>query len=225
MTGKTVSYAANGNLASGYLSESQAGTGIGVIVIQEWWGLVDHIKDICDRLAVEGFTALAPDLYHGQTTKSPDEAGKMLMALNISETEKNLRGAVDYLASLPSVSSQKVGAIGFCMGGQLALYAATINSKVGATVNFYGIHPNVKPDYSQLAGPVLGIFGANDKTTPPEVVNKLVADVQVAGKSIEAHTYPDMPHAFFNDTRPTVYNEAAARDAWHKTLAFLRSNL
>ena len=133
---------ANGT-TSGYLAKPQQGSGPGVVVIQEWWGLVDHIKDVCDRFAAEGFVALAPDLYHGKTTKSPDEAGKFMMALRIDEAERDLSAAIDYLITEDSTASEKVGVVGFCMGGALSLYAATKNDNVGACVVFYGIHPYV----------------------------------------------------------------------------------
>ena len=156
MTGSMVTFPANGTPTSGYLATPKSGAGPGVLVIQEWWGLVPHIKHVCDRFAAEGFVALAPDMFHGQTASEPDGAGKLFMALNIARAEKDLRGAVAYL--LGRSATKRVGAVGFCMGGQLALFAATLNPAVGACVNFYGIHPNVKPDYAKLAGPVLGLY-------------------------------------------------------------------
>ncbi len=141
-----VEFAANGGKTTGYLTKPESGEGPGVIVLQEWWGLVGHIKNVADRFAAAGYVALAPDLYHGEVTKSPDEAGKLMMALNIEQTEKDLSGAVDYLAG--NARGNKIGIVGFCMGGQLALFAACKNARIGACVDFYGIHPNVKPDYS-----------------------------------------------------------------------------
>jgi carboxymethylenebutenolidase len=220
-----ITFPSNGGSASGYLAVPQLGKGPGVVVIQEWWGLVDHIKDVCNRFAAAGFTALAPDLYDGQATKSPDEAGKMMMALNISEAEKKLRGAVEHLMRLENVSSPRAGVVGFCMGGQLALYAATIDRNVAATVDFYGIHPHVKPDFSKLSGPVLGIFAENDKSVPQEAIVQLQQGIRAAGKTCDIYVYPNVDHAFFNDTRPTVYSEIAASDAWDRTLRFLREHL
>ena len=117
----------HGGNTGGYLATPKQGSGPGVIVIQEWWGLVDHIKDVCDRFAGEGFVALAPDLYHGKPTKSPDEAGKLMMALRIDEAERDLSAAVEYLATQDSTTSNKIGVVGFCMGGALSLYTATKN--------------------------------------------------------------------------------------------------
>jgi carboxymethylenebutenolidase len=223
MAGKMVEFPANGTKTAAYLATPKAGKGPGVVVIQEWWGLVDHIKKVCDRFAAEGFSALGPDLYHGKTAKEPDEAGKLFMALNIGQAEKDLRGAVSDL--LPHSSTKKVGVVGFCMGGQLALFAATTNPAVGATVDFYGVHPNVKPDFAKLAGPVLGLFAEKDSFVTPQVARDLDAAIKKAGKSSEIHIYPGADHAFFNDERPDVYNKAAAEDAWRRTLAFFRQQL
>jgi carboxymethylenebutenolidase len=225
MSGNMITFPSNGSNAQGYLAVPPSGKGPGVIVIQEWWGLVDHIKDVCDRFAAEGFTVLAPDLYDGQVTKSPDEAGKMMMALNISEAEKKLRGAVDHLMRLENVDSVKVGVVGFCMGGQLALYTATVNRNVAAVVDFYGIHPHVKPDFTKLEGPVLGLFAEKDKSVPQEAIQRLQQDIKAAGKTCDIYVYPNVDHAFFNDTRPTVYSKTAAEDAWERTLKFFRENL
>jgi len=223
MAGQMVEFPSNGGTTSAYLATPAAGKGPGVLVIQEWWGLVGHIKKVCDRFAAEGFSALAPDMYHGQTASEPDEAGKLFMALNIGQAEKDLRGGATYL--LAQSSTQTLGAVGFCMGGQLALYAATLNPSVAACVNFYGIHPNVKPDYSKLSGPVLGLFAERDGFVTPQVAKDTDAAIKKAGKSSEIHIYPGADHAFFNDERADVYNRAAADDAWRRTLAFFRRHL
>jgi carboxymethylenebutenolidase len=223
MAGNIVEFPSNGQTTKGYLATPASGKGPGVIVIQEWWGLVGHIKKVCDRFAEAGFTALAPDMYHGKTTTEPDEAGKLLMALNIAQAEKDLRGAAKYVAGHSSTA--KLGAVGFCMGGQLALFAATLNPAVGACVNLYGIHPNVKPDYSKLSGPVLGLFAERDGFVGPEVARGVDAAIKKAGKQSEIHIYPGADHAFFNDERPDAYNKTAAEDAWKRTLEFFRKHL
>jgi carboxymethylenebutenolidase len=225
MNGQKITYPANGNIAQAYLSKPASGKGPGVIVLQEWWGLVDHIIDVCDRLAAEGFVAMAPDMYDGQKTTSPDEAGKLMMALNIAEAGKKLSGAADYLQSIGEVTSQTVGVIGFCMGGQLALYAATISEHISATVCFYGVHSAVKPDYTKLRGPVLGIFAENDNSAPPIVVKALAAEIRRCGGTSDMHIYPGTSHAFFNNARPAVYNPEAAQDAWGKTVRFFLKNV
>jgi carboxymethylenebutenolidase len=223
--GENVTFQSNGGQSTGYLAAPKAGKGPGVVVIQEWWGLVDHIRDVCDRFAADGFVAVAPDFYHGQIAKSPDEAGKMMMALRIDEAEKDLRGAINYLLGHSATMTSKVGTIGFCMGGALSLYAATKNDKVGACVVFYGGHPNVKPDLPNLKSPVLGIYGERDRSVSPAVVHELERKMKELGKSFEYHIYPAADHAFFNDTRPAVYNAEAAADAWTRTVEFLRKNL
>lgn len=225
MAGQMVEFASNGGKTSGYLAIPPEGKGPGVIVIQEWWGLVPHIKDVCDRFAAEGFVALAPDLYHGRSTTSPDEAGKLMMALQIDEAEKDLRGAINFLLNHEATIGEKVGTVGFCMGGALSLYTATKNPHVGACVVFYGGHPNVHPDLPGLQAPVLGIYAGRDGFVTPELVRELERQLKELGKSAEIHIYPDVDHGFFNDTRPTVYNEAAAKDAWQRVLKFFSEHL
>ena len=223
MPGKMVDFPSNGGTTQGYLATPASGKGPGVIVIQEWWGLVPHIKRVCDRFAAEGFSALAPDMYHGKTADEPDGAGKLFMALNIAQAEKDLRGAATYLAGQSSTA--KLGAVGFCMGGQLALFAGTLNPSVGAVVDFYGIHPNVKPDYSKLSGPVLGLFAEKDGFVTPQTARGVDAAIKKAGKSSEIHIYPDVDHAFFNDDNKGAYNKAAADDAWKRTITFFRQHV
>ena len=225
MAGEMVEFQSNGATTRGYLSIPEKGSGPGVVVIQEWWGLVDHIKDVCDRFSREGYVALAPDLYHGETTKSPDEAGKLMMALRIDEAEKDLRGAISYLLNHTATTGGRVGTIGFCMGGALSLYAASKNPQVGACVVFYGIHPNIKPDLENLQAPVLGIYAERDQFVPPEAVHELESKLKELGKGAEMHIYPDTDHAFFNDQRPDVYNARAAQDAWQRVLQFFAKHL
>ena len=223
MPGKMVDFPSNGGTTQGYLATPASGKGPGVLVIQEWWGLVPHIKRVADRFAAEGFSALAPDMYHGKTADEPDGAGKLFMALNIAQAEKDLRGAAKSLAGQSSTA--KLGAVGFCMGGQLALFAGTVNGNVGAVVDFYGIHPNVKPDYSKLSGPVLGLFAEKDGFVTPQTAREVDAAIRKAGKSSEIHIYPNVDHAFFNEDNTAAYNKAAADDAWRRTLAFFRQHL
>src|SRR5262245_35060652 len=223
MAGQMVQFPTNGHTTHAYLATPASGKGPGVLVIQEWWGLVPHIKTVCDRFAAEGFSALAPDMYHGQTANEPDAAGKLFMALNIAQAEKDLSGAAKHLAEHSSTS--KLGAVGFCMGGQLALFAGCIDPRIGAVVDFYGIHPNVKPDYSKLRGPVLGLFAEKDAFVTPQTAREVDAAIKKAGKSSEIHIYPGVDHAFFNDENKGAYNKAAADDAWRRTLGFFRQHL
>ena len=225
MPGEMVEFKSNGGTCKGYLATPDSGSGPGVIVLQEWWGLVDHIKDVCDRFAAEGFVALAPDLYHGESTTSPDDAGKLMMAINIAETEKDMAGAINYLLSLDQTTSSTVGTVGFCMGGQLSLYAACANPTVGACVIYYGIHPHVKPDIPNLKAPVLGFFAEKDPMVTPEAAHALEQQLKDAGKAADITVYPGADHAFFNDTRTEVYNQAHATDTWNRMLAFYRENV
>ena len=222
---RVVRFPTNGTTGSGYLAGPESGVGPGVIVIQEWWGLVDHIKDIVDRFTAAGFVALAPDLYDGQTTDSPDDAGRLMMALEIESAERNLRGAIDYLLGRDEVTGATVGTVGFCMGGQLSLYAACANPKVGACVDFYGIHPNVKPDLGGLRAPVLGFFAENDAFVTPDVARRLETDLTAAGKQVELTVFEGADHGFFNDTRHQVYHAAYAKQCWERMILFFNQHL
>ena len=220
--GELVTFPSNGGTAGGYLARPAAGTGRGVIVIQEWWGLNTNIKSIRDRFATEGFVALAPDLFHGKVTDEPDEAGKLYMPLNIEQAEKDLRGAVTYLKEL---TGGPVGTVGFCMGGALSLFAACqADGDVAACVDFYGGHEAVTYDWDNLTAPVLGIFAEDDDFVNPNVPGYEAA-LKERGKQYEFITYPGTVHAFFNDESPDTYNAEAAADSWQKTLAFFRGHL
>jgi carboxymethylenebutenolidase len=180
---------------------------------------------VVDRFAVAGFTALAPDLYHGKSTEEPDEAASLMMALHIESTAKELQIAAEFLADRPEATGEQVGIVGFCMGGQLATYAATLSPRIGAAVNYYGIHPNVKPDFAQLRSPLLGFFAERDSYASPEAVQAMSAELTQLGKVHEFMTYPGTDHAFFNDSRPSVYNAEAAEDSWQRMTAFFRARL
>ncbi len=224
-SGREIDFRSNGDTVKGYLATPASGRGPGVIVIQEWWGLVDHIRDVCDRLAREGFVALAPDLFRGESTGDPDEAGRLMMGLEIPRAARDLYGAITALVGQDAVDGARVGAIGFCMGGQLALFAATRNGRVGAVVDCYGVHPNVKPDLAGLEAAVLGIFAERDEFVPPETARKLEADLQAAGARARCEIFPGVDHAFLNDTRPDVYDAEAAARAWSELVSFLRAEL
>ena len=219
-----VSFQANGQATEGYFARPRT-PGPGIVVIQEWWGLVPHIEHVADRFAEAGFAALAPDLYHGQRATSADQAGKLMMALRIDEAARDIAAAAEHLLKQPGTAGAKVGTVGFCMGGAPSLYAASHNPKVGACVVFYGGHPNVKPDLASLEAPVLGIYAGQDTFVTPEVVMELDRQLTALGKRHEFHTYAKAQHAFFNDDRSEVYDAAAAADAWTKTLAFLGREL
>jgi len=221
--GEMVEFKSNGGTCTGYL----AGTsGPGVIVIQEWWGLVPHITDIADRFAAEGFVALAPDMYHGEMTDEPDMAGKLLMSMNLATAGKDLSGAVDLLQE--RTGRTKVGVTGFCMGGGLALMAACLRpDAIAAAAPFYGgMRPDTVIEWNNLAAVVEGHYAATDRgTAAPEAVKELEATLRAKGKNATFHVYPGTQHAFFNDTRPEVYDAAVSKTAWNRTLALFRANL
>jgi carboxymethylenebutenolidase len=226
--GGMVSFKSNGDTASGYLASPASGKGPGVIVIQEWWGLIDQVKGTADMFAREGFNALAPDFYHGKSAQigEPDAAQKLMMEMNIDQAAKDARGAAQYLASHPKSSSQKIGVIGFCMGGMLALMTGTVApDAVGAVVDCYGVPPQKKPDYAKLKGvPVLGVFGGKDEHVM-HALPTLEADLKAAGAPFEKVVYPEGDHAFLNAQRKDVYRPDDAKDAWTKIISFLKAHL
>lgn len=221
-----IEFPSNGSTAIGYLAVPEGGNGPGVVVIQEWWGLVDHIKGVCDRFAAEGFVALAPDLYHGVTVAEPDEAGKAMMALRMDEAARDMSGAVDEV--LQRSSGDHIGVIGFCMGGGLALVLATQRpDAVAAVVPCYGVipWPDAQPDYGAMTAAVQGHYAANDGFFTPEAAEALGERLRDLGKDVEITVYPDTDHAFFNDTRPEVYDAAAAALLWDRALTLFHQRL
>ncbi|MHB1987187.1 MAG: dienelactone hydrolase family protein [Acidimicrobiales bacterium] len=225
--GEMIEFPSNGTTGAGYLAVPGSGSGPGVVVIQEWWGLVDHIKEVCERFAGEGFVALAPDLYHGTKVSEPDEAAKEMMALRLEKAAKDMSGAVDAVNARSSGSG--VGVVGFCMGGGLGLLlAAERNDVVKAVVPFYGVIPwkDAEPRYSLIKGGLLGHYAENDEGATPEAARQLEAQVKSGGNTdVTIHIYPGTDHAFFNDTRPEVYAPEASRLAWERTIEFFKSRL
>ena len=213
--------------AHGYLAVPESGSGPGVIVIQEWWGLTDHIADVTDRLAKEGFVALAPDLYGGKTAHDGDEAGQMMMSLPVDEAARDLGGAVDFLLGHQAVTSSKVGAVGFCMGGGFVLLlAAQQGDKVGAAVPFYGVGPGDPKSYAGITAAVQGHYGLRDDFYPAADATQQAEQIKrESGAPVTFHFY-DAGHAFHNDENLLgTYSEADAKLAWSRTLDFLRSQL
>ncbi len=221
--GETVEFASNGGTCSGYLAGS---TGPGVVVIQEWWGLNDHIKDIVDRFAAEGFVALAPDLYHGVVTTEPDDAGKLLMSMNLATAAKDLSGAIDLLQQ--RTGRTRVGVTGFCMGGGLTLMVACQRpDAVAAAAPFYGgMRPDTPIDWGNMAAVVEGHYAENDRgNAAPDAIKETETQLRALGKQATFHVYPGTHHAFFNDTRPEVHDADASAVAWRRTVELFRANL
>jgi len=228
--GEIIEFPSNGGTGHGYIAVPANGSaaGPGIIVLQEWWGLVDQIKRTCDRFADAGFTALAPDLYHGTTVPltEPDEAGRQMMALGMDQAAKDLSGAVDELVR--RTGRPHVGVVGFCMGGGLALVLGTQRSDaVKAVVPAYGLipWPDAQPDYATFDAAVLVHAAAEDTYFTPEAARALEADLAGRGVRVELHVYPGADHAFFNEDRPEVYHPAAALLLWDRTVAFFREVL
>ena len=227
--GEMVTFPSNGGEAQGYLAVPDGGHGPGVVVIEEWWGLNQQIKEVCDRYADEGFVALAPDVYGREVPiGEPDAAAQMMMALNIEQAAKDLSGAVDYLRGHDAVTGRGIGVTGFCAGGGLALWLATLRSDaVQAVVPYYGLipWPEAQPDYSKLQAAVQGHYAENDDFADQATMRKLEEDLKGLGKDVEFFTYPGTDHAFTNHHRPDVFHEDHSETAWQRTIAFFREQL
>jgi carboxymethylenebutenolidase len=224
---QNTTFPSGGGTAHCYLALPASGSGPGVIVIQEWWGLTDHIADVTDRLAAEGFVALAPDLYGGRTTHDADEAGSLMMSLPVDGAARDLAGAVDFLLAHDAVTSTKVGAVGFCMGGGFVLLlAAQQGDKVGAAVPFYGVGPAVPKTYEGVTAAVLGHYGERDDFYPADDARAQAEQIrQESGADVEFCFY-DAAHAFHNDTNALgTYSPDDAALAWSRTVGFLRDRL
>lgn len=221
--GERVTFPSNGGTGDGYLAD---GGGPGVIVIQEWWGLVPHIIDVTDRFGDAGFTALAPDLYHGRDASEPDGAGKLMMALNLQQAATDMSGAVDLLVE--RTGNDRVGVVGYCMGGGLALVLATQRpDNVRAVAPYYGVipWPSAQPDWSRLEATVVGEYAELDGSFPPEQVRELETTLRALGKDVTMHIHEGCDHAFFNDSRPEVYSAEHAIEAWERTNELFREAL
>ncbi|MBV9291825.1 MAG: dienelactone hydrolase family protein [Frankiales bacterium] len=227
---QTVEFPSNGSTASGYLATPTSGTGPGLLVIQEWWGLVPQIKRTCDRLAQEGFVALAPDLYHGDYAEHTemDKASELMQSLPPDRAARDMAGAIDYLISHQAVQGNAVGVIGFCMGGMLTLLIAALQGdKVRAAAPFYGAPlGDMAPDWSGLTAKVQGHFAENDDFFPPDKIKELEQQLKGMGKDVEFTVYPGTGHAFGNEENALgTYDKQASEPSWERSVAFLKSHL
>lgn len=226
--GELVSFASNGGTSEGYLAIPSDGSGSAVIVIQEWWGLVPHIKSLADRFAAAGFVALAPDLYHGVAATEPDHAGKLMMGLAMDQAAKDIAGAADYLAGRSETSSEKIGVAGFCMGGSLALWSGTLSPRITTAVGFYPAIPweRMPMAWSNYDGKTAMIHcSEEDGTSQAPGIQTAVRSITEAGGKCVVHDYSGTQHAFLNDDRPEVYDAAASASAWARTIEVFRSTL
>jgi carboxymethylenebutenolidase len=221
-----IEFPTGSGMSPGYLALPDGERGPATIVLQEWWGLEGHIRSVCDRLAAEGFFALAPDLYRGESTTEPSEAQQKMMAMSMEQAEKDMCGAAEFLLSQPGVEGSGVGSLGFCLGGGLSVWAAATCPQVSAAVTYYYVMPHGKPDFSKIKGPVIGHFGTDDDFIPKETVEALDAEMRAAGVDVSFYYYEGAGHAFFNDTdRLGTYDAEKADLSWERTVSFLRSAL
>jgi carboxymethylenebutenolidase len=222
--GRMIEVDANGRVASGYLTEALNSNKAALLVVQEWWGLNDHIKNVADRFAGEGYTALAPDLYDGRVATTDTEAGRLMQGLDQNRAIETLNAAVDYLKRMPAVDGKRIGIVGFCMGGTFALLLPCLNKEIQAAVPFYGDVPNDET-LKNLSAPVLFIGTDNDPWITMDKIERLKSALERFGKEGEVAIYKGAGHAFFNDTRPGIYKKEEAEDAWRKVLDFLSKKL
>lgn len=224
---QTVSFKSAAETASGLLVTPEGkGPFPAVLVIQEWWGLDDWVKDQARALAKEGYLALAVDLYRGKVTSNPDEAHQLMMGLPPDRAIRDLKAAYAFLQPRPDVKKDRIGAIGWCMGGRYALALAVEEPTLAAAVAYYGAPPTDDTAIAKIQAPVLGNFGAEDKGPAPEQVKAFEAAMKKAGKSVDIKIYEGAGHAFANVNNPWGgYREAAAKDAWARTTAFLAARL
>ena len=221
-----IEFSTSAGTSTGYLSAPASGSGPATIVIQEWWGLDDSVRAICDRFAAEGFFALAPDLYKGESTTEPSEAEQKMMALSMDEAEQAMCGAAEHLRAQAGVEGPGVGSVGFCLGGGLSVWAAATCPAINAAVSYYYVMPHGKPDFTNLKGPVLGHFGTADDFIPTDDAKALEQEIAAAGADVTFHYYEGAGHAFANDhDRLGTYSAGQADEAWRRTVSFLRGAL
>jgi carboxymethylenebutenolidase len=225
---QNVTFPSNGNEAHGYLATPPGGSGPGLIVIQEWWGLDDHIADVTDRFAREGFVALAPDLYGGRVAHDENEAMGYLTSLDVQQAAKDLSGAVDFLLARDDVLGDKTGAVGFCMGGGFVLLlAAEAGDRIGAAVPYYGVGPGVeKANLSRITADVQGHYGEQDEMFPVDKAREFEEKLREQAQGAVNFFYYPAGHAFHDDeNKMGNYDKECAQQAWDRTLEFLKSKL
>ena len=224
-----VQYPSEGVTVRAYLvGPNIKGTRPAIIVVQEWWGLNEHIKDIARRYAREGYVVIAPDLYSrlgNRVTADPNEAGKLMGTLKQEDGLKDLQASVAYLKTAPGVNAARIGVTGFCMGGSYALMLPCTTDAIKAAIPFYGQVPSPDNPIQKLACPVLYIYGEDDGWITKADVQRLAAALKKYNKAGEIKTYPGAQHAFFNDTRKDVYKAAEAKDAWLRATTFFKQQL
>ena len=227
---ETVSFKSNGSTASGYLVKPSSGSGPGVLVIQEWWGLDSGIKEMAERLGKAGFVALAPDLYHGQLAAHDemDKAAHLMQSMPPDRAGRDMSGAIDYLASHAAVTSKGIGVVGFCMGGMLSfIIAANRPDKVSAVVPFYGFPSGpYEPDWSRLTATISGHMAENDNHFAPDAARALEAKLRGMGKKVTLKVHPGTGHAFMGPHNALgTLDEKLAAQIWPEVVSFLKDNV
>ncbi len=223
---ETVSFKSGGETATGYLAlPDAAGPRPAVVVIQEWWGLNDWVKEQAQKFAQQGYVALAPDLYRGKSATTPDEAHELMRGMPQDRAVRDLVAAFDYLASRPDVNKAKIGSVGWCMGGGLSLQLAIHEPKLAACAVNYGAMPTDAADIQKIQAPILGNFGAEDHGIPPDAVHAFEKAMKAAGKTINVKIYDGAGHAFENPNNKQGYRPDAAADAWARMLGFFGHTL
>jgi carboxymethylenebutenolidase len=225
-SGKEVSYKSGDETVKGILY-TPAGRGPfpGIVVIHEWWGLNDWVKEQAAKLADQGYAALAIDLYRGKVADNPDTAHELMRGVPEDRALRDLHAAVEFLRSQPNVKKDRIGSIGWCMGGGYSLDVALQEPTLTATVINYGHLATDPAALGKISAAILGNFGAQDKGIPPEDVKKFEASLKQAGKKVDIKIYPDAGHAFENPNNKDGYRADDAADAWHRTVSFLASTL
>jgi carboxymethylenebutenolidase len=221
-----IEFRTSAGTSPGYLAVPDGESGLATIVLQEWWGLDEQVRSVCDRFAAEGFYALAPDLFRGETTTQPSEAQQKMMALAMDQVEQDMCGAADHLQAQPGYQGSGVGSVGFCLGGGLSVWAAATCPNISAAVSYYYVMPHGKPDFTKIKGPVLGHFGTADEFIPTDDAKALEAELSDAGVEATFHYYDGAGHAFFAEhDRLGTYDARFADESWQRTVSFLRSAL
>jgi carboxymethylenebutenolidase len=225
--GESIRFESSRGEAAGYLARPAGAPVGGIVVIQEWWGLVPHITGVADRFAQAGFVALAPDFYHGVAASEPDDAQRLLMQMALPQAAADLAGAAEFLAGRPEVDG-KIGTVGFCAGGMLALWAATVAPSIAAVAAYYPAPYTDKltPDWTACAGKAAVVHcSEQDGTSSAPHIQSAVKGIGDAGGAVTVYDYPGTDHAFFNDDRPEHFDREAATLSWARTVDFFRGNL
>ena len=223
---QSVSYKSGEETVTGYLALPESGgKHPAVIVIHEWWGLNDWVKEQTQKFAAEGYVALAVDLYRGKVAAKPDEAHELSRGLPPDRGLRDLEAAFAYLAARPDVRADKIGSVGWCMGGGYSIQFAVNEPKLAACVVNYGSLPTDAASIAKIKAPVLGNFGAEDRGIPPASVNAFADAMKAAGKIADVKIYDGAGHAFENPNNTNGYRPEAAKDAWERSLAFFRAHL